>query len=127
MPSNPNNPYDGKTIVGLVEEIVINGHFLLARIDTGAATSCIDLGLASELQLGPLVAKRTVVSAHGSRIRPVIKTSISIKGRNIRASFTIMHRGNMEYPMLIGRNILKRNFIIDPSLPVPAKTSRTNL
>lgn len=36
-----------KTIVGLVEEVEINNQIFLARIDTGAATSSIDLGLAS--------------------------------------------------------------------------------
>ena len=117
--------YAGKTVVGLVEEVIINEHLVLARIDTGATTSSIDLGLASELHLGPLVAKRTIISAHGKRMRPVVKALVLLKGRNIRASFTIVTRAHMEYPILIGRNILKKNFLIDPSLPIPPKSSRT--
>ena len=113
-----------KTVVGLVEEVEMNNHPVLARIDTGAATSSIDLGLASELQLGPLVAKRTIISAHGRRTRPVVKAVVRIKGRKIRASFTIIHRAHMEYPILIGRNILKKNFLIDPSLPMINTYSR---
>lgn len=117
-------PDGKKTIVGLVEEVEINDRPFLARIDTGAAMSSIDLGLASELQLGPLVAKRTIVSAHGRGMRPVIKALVKIKGRRIRASFSIIHRAHMEYPMLIGRNILRKNFLIDPSLPNPLPPSR---
>ena len=114
-------PDGKKTIVGLVEEVEISDHLVLARIDTGAAMSSIDLGLASELQLGPLVAKKRIISAYGSKIRPVIKSLVKIKGRNIRASFSVIHRAHMEYPILIGRNILKKNFLIDPSLPSPRK------
>jgi hypothetical protein len=118
----PDKPsLNGKTVVGFVEEVVIHDRAILARIDTGAATSSIDLGLASELQLGPLVAKRTVISASGKGMRPVVKASVNIGNRTIRASFTIIHRAHMEYPVLIGRNILKKDFLIDPSLPVPPK------
>ena len=113
-----------KTIVGLVEEVTINGHHALARIDTGAATSSIDLGLASELQLGPLVAKRTIISAHGRGMRPVVKASVSLRGRTIKASLTVIHRAHMRYPILIGRNILRKNFLIDPSLSPLQKSSR---
>jgi len=118
------SPETHKTVVGLVEEVEINDYPLLARIDTGAATSSIDLGLATELHLGPLVAKRTIISAHGRRIRAVVKAVVKIKGRTIRASFTIIHRAHMEYPLLIGRNILRKNFLIDPSLPLSPTSSR---
>jgi hypothetical protein len=117
----PHDELAHKTVVGLVEEVSICGRAVLARIDTGAATSSIDLGLASDLQLGPLVAKRTVRSAHGKRIRPVLKALVQIKQRRIKASFTVVHRAHLEYPILIGRNILKKNFLIDPGLPYPQR------
>ena len=109
-----------KTVIGAVEKISINGCTILARVDTGAATSSIDLGLAGKLRLGPLVGKKTVVSAHGSGVRPVVKLSVKLGGREIRASFTLISRDHMKYPVLIGRNILKENFIIDPDLPKPS-------
>lgn len=108
-----------KTIIGLIEEVSINNHIVSARIDTGAATSSIDMGLAITLQLGPLIAKRTIVSAHGKRVRPVIKANITLKGRTIKASFTVVSRTHMRYPILIGRNILRKNFLIDPSITAP--------
>jgi len=108
--------YDKKTVVGLVERVTLNGHIALARIDTGAATSSIDLELASKLQLGPLVAKRKIISAHGTGVRPVIKSLITIGGRTIKASFTVVSRSHMKYPILIGRNILRKDFLIDPCL-----------
>ena len=73
------------------------------------------------MQLGPLIAKRTVRSAQGKAIRPVVKVSVRIKNRRMRASFTVIHRAHMDYPILIGRNLLKKNFLIDPALPLPTR------
>lgn len=104
-----------KTLVGLTEKIKINDQEYTAVIDTGAARSSIDLDLAIRLRLGPIVRKSTIISAHGKGVRPVIKVHISLAGRNINAFFNVVPRSHMRYRVLIGRNILKRSFLIDPS------------
>ena len=109
-----------KKTVGLTEKIKITGSKgkskrMIARIDTGATISSIDSRLASELTLGPVVRTKLVKSAHGKTVRPVIIAEITIAGKNIKARFTIADRSHMKYRVLVGQNILKKGFIIDPS------------
>jgi hypothetical protein len=110
-----------KTIIGLTEEIRINGNMsdeaVIARIDTGATKSSIDLTLAAKLMLGPVIESKLIKSAHGSKLRPVIEADIIIKDKKISAHFTLADRSHMKYPMLIGQNILREGgFLIDPTL-----------
>nr|MCK4930109.1 ATP-dependent zinc protease [Nanoarchaeota archaeon] len=115
---NPKELKD-RTIVGLIEKIIVrsnsNKKELIARIDTGATKSSIDLTLASKLKLGPVVDSRLIKSAHGTRLRPVVEAEVTIHGRTLRAKFTLADRNHMKYPVLIGQNILKKGFLIDPT------------
>ena len=102
------------TTLGLIEIVFINGKKLQARIDTGASRSSIDMHTVADLQIGPIVKNSTVVSAHGKTVRPVVFADIEIGGKKMKSSFNIMDRSNLKYKILIGRNILKRGFLIDP-------------
>ena len=108
-----------KVIVGLTENVTIKGNShakeLIARVDTGATKSSIDLSLAAELKLGPVVDSRLIKSAHGAKLRPVVEVSLLIGGKEVKARFTVADRSNMRYPVLIGQNILKQGFLIDPN------------
>ncbi|MBN1792948.1 ATP-dependent zinc protease [Candidatus Woesearchaeota archaeon] len=107
-----------RTIVGLTEKIIVVGQSetkeLIARIDTGATKSSIDLTLATRLGLGPVVDSKLVKSAHGVKLRPVVQSEIEIGGKKILAKFTLADRGHMRYLVLIGQNILKKDFLVDP-------------
>jgi hypothetical protein len=48
--------------------------------------------------------------------RYLIKTSIRIHGRRIKTWISLTDRGNMKYPMLLGRKILRNKFIVDVSI-----------
>jgi len=109
-----------KTIIGLLENVILilDGNKrkkLVAKIDTGATKSSIDTGLASELGLGPVIKSRMIKSAHGSKLRPVIEATIEIAGKMIRSEFTLADRTHLKFSVLIGQNILKEGFLIDPS------------
>ncbi|MEM3154981.1 MAG: RimK/LysX family protein [Candidatus Woesearchaeota archaeon] len=108
-----------KTIIGLTARVVLFGKKgkkeVIARIDTGATKSSIDKGLARELDLGPALAHTRIKSAHGTRYRPVVTTDILIGGQLMHAEFNIAEREHMRYKVLIGQNILKKGFLIDPS------------
>jgi hypothetical protein len=108
-----------KTVVGLTEKIILVGaktrKELVARIDTGATKSSIDSALIAELELGPEIKTALVRSAHGQGRRSVVYERIIIAGRKMRMQFTVADRGRMKYKVLIGQNILKRGFIIDPA------------
>jgi hypothetical protein len=107
-----------KTVVGFTANVTVFGPKdktdAIARIDTGARTSSLDMNMAADLNLGPIVETRFVKSASGQSVRPIIKTKIMIHGKEVNAEFTIADRKNLQYPVLIGRNILKKGFIIDP-------------
>lgn len=108
-----------KTLIGQVERVTLSSksgkRTVKARIDTGATLSSIDVKLAAKLKLGPILEAKAIKSSHGSSIRPVVEARATIGGRTIRGRFTVYDRKRMKYPVLIGRNILKGKFIIDPS------------
>ena len=111
---------DERIIIGMIEEIEVKGtdnstERLQARIDTGATKSSIDYKLASKLKLGPVIESRLVKSAHGSKLRPVIEATINIRGKELTSKFTLADRDHMKYRVLIGQNILKKGFLIDPN------------
>lgn len=111
--------YSGKTVIGLIERVTIIGpsgkkKMVLARIDTGATKSSIDIRVAADLELGPILRSTTVKSASGTGVRPVVQASIEIKGKKVSAGFTLADRSHMKYPILIGQDILLQDFLIDP-------------
>ncbi len=120
-----------KKILGLIEEISIFDsqgveQKIPAKIDTGADNSSIDLTLASELSLGPITKTKSIVSSHGRSIRPVVFLRLKIADVVIEADFTLYNRSHMNYKILIGKNILRKGFLIDPSKEAPAKQKNTN-
>ena len=107
-----------KTIIGFTSKVVVigtkNEKEVIARIDTGAETSSIDMELAADLNLGPILETRFIKSASGQSVRPLIKGKMKIHGKEIEANFTLANRSNLKFAVLIGRNILKKGFIVDP-------------
>jgi len=108
-----------KIIIGLVEEVEIGSNerkkVVAAKVDTGATKSSIDINLASELRLGPVIKSKLVKSAHGNKLRPVVEAHVKIKGKELVAEFTLADRSHLKYAALIGVNILKEGFMVDPS------------
>ncbi|MBW2980168.1 RimK/LysX family protein [Candidatus Woesearchaeota archaeon] len=111
--------YKNKSLIGLSEKVTIcskkKSRSVMARIDTGATKSSMDVKLAAELKLGPVIKSKLVKSAHGNKLRPVIKGEVKLAGKKINAEFTLADRSHMKYRCLIGQNILKEGFLIDPS------------
>lgn len=109
----------GRVVVGLAEKASIHydkgGKNVIAKIDTGATKSSIDTSLAAELRLGPVIKSKLVKSAHGSKLRPIIEATIELAGKKIKSEFTLADRAHMKYRILIGQNILKDGFLIDPT------------
>ena len=108
-----------REVIGLVEEVVfvkdLEKTKIKARIDTGATKSSVDTSLAAKLQLGPIVQTKTVRSASGHSLRPMVQAKIIMAGQELHGLFTISNRAKMKYPVLIGRNLIEQgNFMIDP-------------
>ncbi len=64
----------------------------------------------------PLLTQRIVKSSMGhATLRPVIVTRIAIGGEEWLTEVTLVNRDPMGFRMLIGRQALKRRFLIHPS------------
>lgn len=113
-----------------------------ARIDTGARTSSlwatdvkIRKGIATFKMFGPgspwytgkvvrkkVIEMREVTSSTGhAQERHVINLSVRMHGKRLSAKFTLSDRSTQTYPILIGRNTLRGNFLVDSGDPGEAK------
>jgi len=109
-----------KTVVGIVEDVTLVGDKKVktyAVFDTGARLTSIDVKLASRAKLGPVVRTTRVKnpSLKTQIRRPVVKVILKIKGMVHECEANLQDRSHMTAPMLIGRNVLAGNFIVDPS------------
>jgi len=105
-----------------------------AKIDTGAYTCAIDcnhIELKTEegkkilsfrlfnhqlYSVEEFTQKKIKNSFGEMEERYVIKTLISIGRKKIKTTISLSDRGNMRYPVLIGRRLLKGKFIVDVNL-----------
>jgi hypothetical protein len=64
-----------------------------------------------------VVATRDIRSSSGDvEHRPVVNTSIVVAGRTVTAEVTLTRRDAMGFRMLIGREALRRRFLVDPGM-----------
>lgn len=105
-----------------------------AKVDTGAWNCCLHCSRAEvvngklefilldeehpEFTGNPFVVskydRREIRNSFGEvELRYVIKTSIVIFDRRIRAEFSLSNRGNLRFPVLLGRKILRDRFLVD--------------
>jgi hypothetical protein len=134
-----------KQIIGRVEKIsfpelgIKNVH---AKIDTGADLSSIwasgiheDAGVLrfklfgrkSEFYTGkeiefqaPHYLLTRVANSFGHReMRYVVKLQLKLGGKTIVGTFTLSDRSKKTYPILIGRKLLNRKFLVDVSKGSP--------
>ncbi|MBS1979517.1 MAG: ATP-dependent zinc protease [Bacteroidetes bacterium] len=105
-----------------------------AKIDTGAYTSSLHC-LRAEVVNGVLefvlldeehpeftgityrfsrFKQREIKNSFGeAELRYVIKTKVRLFDNIIRTEFSLSNRGNLRFPVLLGRKTLRRRFLID--------------
>lgn len=116
----------------------LNLFFVEAKIDTGAYTSaihCTDIEIkevngkqvlcfrlldnshpefAKHIHEFKEFSKKKIKNSFGEmEERYIIKTLIRMGRKNIRTTLSLSSRGNMRYPVLIGRRLLKGKFVVD--------------
>jgi hypothetical protein len=129
-----------KTIIGRTEKIdfpELGLYNIPAKVDTGAYSSslhCHDIYEENEVLHFKLVdpthheynfmdhmfkeyTQKKIKNSFGEmELRYIIKTVVRIGKKKIRARIALSNRGSMRYPVLIGRTLLKNNFIVDVGL-----------
>lgn len=109
-----------KEVVGIVEEISVKGRKEIstrAVFDTGARMTSVDVRLASKAELGPIV-KTTKVSNPSLKTsvrRPVVEARVTVMGKPFKILVNIQDREHMSFPVIIGRDVIQGNFMVDPS------------
>ncbi len=101
-------------VIGLIEDIKINGNEVKAKIDTGADRSSICRSLITKLNLTRIGKNRTIRSSTGTEKREVYIAKVEIKGKIFESEFTLAKREHLNYSVLIGNDILKKGFLVNP-------------
>ncbi|SEH47153.1 alpha-L-glutamate ligase, RimK family [Halopenitus malekzadehii] len=105
--------FEDTPIIGYIEEVVATGTSgsvqALAKSDTGATRTSIDTSLAAEIGAGPIKSMTRVKSGSNKsgKARPVVDLVIGIGGTQHTVTASVEDRGHMEYPLLLGRDILE--------------------
>ncbi|MFB6156042.1 MAG: RimK family alpha-L-glutamate ligase [Haloferacaceae archaeon] len=113
-------PSEEPITIGFTEQVVISGtsgrKTVIAKSDSGAARTCIDLRLAADIGAGPIhtVSRVRSGSSKTSRTRPVVDLVVGIGGEQYTVAANIEDRTHMTHPLLLGRDILK-NYRLDVS------------
>jgi hypothetical protein len=107
-----------KDVVGIIEEIEICGKEsikTMAVFDTGARMTSIDVRLAALAKLGPIVktTKISNPSQKGQVRRPVVEAKLKVAGKEFDILVNIQDREHMTFPVIVGRNIITNNFVVD--------------
>ena len=136
---------DEKTVIGRVEKISfpeLGIKNVRAKIDTGADLSSIwatDIHEEDGLLRFKLFGKKSphysgkeivftsphylltrIASSFGHRqLRYVVRLQIKLGGKTIVGTFTLSDRTKKTYPVLIGRKLLNRKFLVDVSKGSP--------
>ena len=109
---------------------------LKAKVDTGARTSALhafaververkrvrfsihphqhddEVTLSAEADL---IDERLVRSSSGvAELRPVVRTLLELGGQSFEAEFTLTDRALLGFRMLLGREAIRRRFVVDP-------------
>ncbi len=133
------------TIIGRAEKIRfpdLGGMLVPAKVDTGADISTLwatgvhevaegleftPFGSGSDhysaapvvLPKGKYRLTRIANSFGVKEMRYVVKLRVEVKGRIIRASFSLSNRSTKTYPVLLGRRLLHGKFLVDVAAGSP--------
>ena len=106
---------------------------LTGRVDTGAATTSVhaesvlvDGDMVSFMLIGedgrqvklqrPIARKGTVRNASRSEERIFVELTLTHEGRSKRALVNLNNRAGLTYPILLGRNWLEDEYLVDVSV-----------
>lgn len=111
-----------KKIVGLTEIVKLHGKDRVLEVaaicDTGATKTSIDVNVADLAHIGPIIGQTTVKNPSFNKNirRPVVLAKIEIGGGVFKVRANLQDRSHMTHKVIIGRDILHNNFVVDVSL-----------
>ena len=112
MPREETTRKQERVIIGYIEEVQVTGtrgsETILAKSDTGATRTSIDSQLAADIGTGPIkdIVHIKSGSLKSGRSRPVVDLVVGIGGEQHTVTASVEDRSHMDYPLLLGRDIL---------------------
>lgn len=104
--------------MGLVETVKVMAKDkeikVMGKFDTGAERTSIDRQIVSELGINT-VGRTTTVNVHGKSVRPLVDIKLKIRGKELNVRANVSDRSSINYKILIGRDVIFPNFIVDIS------------
>jgi len=110
--------------VGLIEKVELIGEKgkveVAAVCDTGARMTSIDTNLAKSIGIDPVTKAIGTTKVKNPSVptefeRKVVEIELILKGKKFKCHANLQDRSHMTCKMLIGRNVLFKNFIVDVS------------
>jgi hypothetical protein len=139
-------PAPAKPVVGYVEYVDVLGirERAKAKLDSGAKTSSVNAEIIKRFERDEkkYVVFRVVLDEDHEQVleheilreakikakdgglieRPVVELELCIAGRHVKGEVNLSERDHFIYPILIGRNMLAGNFVIDSAKTFTNKT-----
>lgn len=106
-------------IIGIRENITIitpggTTHSTVAKIDTGAYRTTLDVKIAERLNLVDVKKYKQVRGVLGKESRPIIDLVFELQNKKIHTEAFVADREEMKHDIIIGRRDLKK-FLVDPA------------
>jgi hypothetical protein len=106
-------------VLGLIETVRVTGkkgsRKIKALVDTGAEMTSLDIKIAEKIGAEKIVRTMKVKAPATKTVkrRPVVNVDVEIGGERFRTHTNLNDRSHMRYSMIIGRNILRKHFVVD--------------
>ncbi|QLC32730.1 RimK family alpha-L-glutamate ligase [Halarchaeum sp. CBA1220] len=113
MPRRAAESVEPNQVVGYTEEVLVSGtsgtERIVAKSDTGASRTSIDTKFAAKIGAGPIKSMTKVKSGSvkSGKSRPVVDIVVAVGGDRHTVAASLEDRSHMDYPLLLGRDILK--------------------
>jgi len=113
MPRRAVESSEPSRVVGYTEEVLVSGtsgtERIVSKSDTGASRTSIDTKLAAKIGAGPIKSMTKVKSGSmkSGKSRPVVDIVVGVGGDRHTVAASLEDRSHMDYPLLLGRDILK--------------------
>jgi len=102
-------------VVGYTEEVRLIGEndttTIIAKTDTGARRTAVDIDLAGEIGAGPIVGTKKFKSPAGSEQHPLAQLRIEVAGEEHTITAKIADRSEMSHLVRIGRDVLSNKLV----------------
>ncbi len=103
-------PEPSEAVIGYTEPVQVGGKHasrrVVAKADTGATRTSVDIELAGEIGAGPILDHASVKGGDDGSPRPIVPVDIRIDDYVHEVEVNVRDRSHLDHDVLLGRDIL---------------------